>query len=315
MRTSSILQWILPLLALCSVPVYAGARHERCGLAAISDDSVADVPKLEPGTVWVYSVGAGQPETEMTLMTIDGARATYGMRVIAPKTEFSAEYRPAEEVASLHSGPVVISHSERVETYTDINPLREGAKILLQFPFHVGSSWEDEFSEPGEQSGAFGRYQYRYEERSFSEVVAVEEIETAFGKLSAFRIERFANWVKSQPVSETMSYMRVDDDGTVTGRDASVSWYVPALGRVVMRVEAVSQSGHLPFDRNLRIGAANTRVVELISYSTPSGCAFSGQPIRARLPSAPPSGYRFRDNNTWEYMLQTRGHRAMRDPR
>lgn len=282
--------WSASLLVSFDLNASAEVGENRCGAMRLADDSVIHAPRPAVGSAWTYSVGQGVAPSTLRLERIEEGEGLY-----------SAEA----------SGRVWPGHREQLNTYTQVNPLREGEQVMLRFPLHVGATWEDSFVEPGEIQLSSGSFRYTYQEWAVSEVVSVEEVTIGLGSFSAFRIERTARWVKSRPESDDLPHMLNDGAGEVDGIDRSVSWYVPEIGRVVMRM---AQTMHPSYARFSRIDAqsAATLITELVAYSDPGGCALEGAPLHATLPQQAPMGYPFRDNNTWEYMLQTRPHRAQR---
>ncbi|MGO1540603.1 MAG: hypothetical protein ACTHZI_12335 [Luteimonas sp.] len=286
-----LLQWGLSgvcLLASVGVDAAAAEMGRRCELPPLSSDSVIHAPRPAVGSAWTYSVGGDVPPSTLTLEKVDGGEALF-------KVEANGRAWP--------------SLRERLDTYARVNPLRDGEQVLLRFPLQVGETWEDEFVEPGEIELGSGSFRYTYQEWAVSEVVAVEEITTALGSFPALRIERVARWLKSRPESDDMDHMRIDDVGEVDGLDRSVSWYVPAIDRVVLR-KAQSMHPARAYHSRIDEKSAASLITELVAYSEPSGCVLEGAPVSAKLPGQAPSGYPFRDNDTWEYMLQTRPHRA-----
>lgn len=270
---------IVGVLALVS---FVAPASEQCRFMPLGEDAVVDAPQLEPGSSWTYSVGTGVSRIE--LQAIENGVARYRV------------------------GDGEVLH-ERIDAYAMPNRLRKGEKRLLEFPLKVGAEWEDHFSEPGVVEGAFGRYRYHYEEIAYNAVTGIGNVDIGLGRVPAFRVERVASWRKSAPSSENMAGQVQEGDGSAAGTDRIVSWYAPAVGRVVLRTQATYGPGHpLPSQGEDDEGSL-VRVTEMIAYRQPYGCEATGDPKLARREADGLfPGFALRANDSWEYRFQRDVH-------
>jgi hypothetical protein len=270
---------IVGVLALVSS---AASASEQCRFMPLGEDTVADAPQLEPGSSWTYSAGTGASRIE--LQAIENGVARYRV------------------------GDGEVLH-ERIDAYAMPNRLRKGEKRLLTFPLKVGAQWEDHFSEPGAIVGAFGHYHYGYEEIAYNVVTGIEDVDIGIGRIPTFRVERVASWRKSAPGSEDMAGQVQEGDGSVAGTDRIVSWYAPAVGRVVLRTQMTYGIGYpLPSQGEDDVGRL-VRVTELVAYRRPDGCETTGEPRRAqREEDGLFPGFALRSNDSWEYRFQRDVH-------
>lgn len=255
---------------------------DTCRLDAIGG-TIERPLQLAPGTRWTYSVGA---DHHVSSLRLDGM---------------------AESLTRLTVGHG-LQRVEHTDTYADVNPLRQGRKEILRFPLAVGTAWNDEFAEPGAVVGPNGVYRYDYEETASSRVVAMETIKLGLGDVPAYRIERSARWRKSNPRSNDMPGMRWQGQAAVEGLERSISWYVPAMGRVVLKRSITAHPSYalyLSAERNSR----DVIVTELVAFESPGGCRVEGEPIHAqRFAGRQPLHYPWVFNDTWEFRLQRDAH-------
>ncbi len=201
-----------------------------------------------------------------------------------------------------------VQRVEHTDTYADVNPLRRGRKELLRFPLAVGATWTDEFAEPGAVGRAIGVYHYDYEEKGSSHVVGIETVKLGVGNVHAYRIERSARWRKSNPTSTDMTDMRWQGQEAVEGLERSISWYVPALGRVVLKRSITAHPSYGPY-LSAEDNSRDVIVTELVAFESPGGCRMEGEPIHAqRFADRQPLHYPLVFNNTWEFLLQRDPH-------
>lgn len=261
-----------------------------CRGAPLTEHSVVQAPALRVGTEWAYSVGGERPASRMRLARVEDGVGFYRI-----------------------DGAERAEYSERLDRYAQPNALRQGEKVLLRFPLRVGASWQDQFSEPGEVARPIGTYRYRYSERALNRVVAVEEVSIGLGTMPALRIERDAFWTKSDGESEDMD-QRNEGSGEVEGLDRSVSWYVPALGRVVLRKQVRMHPSYQAF-KDADDDTRDVRITELVAYQDPAGCRLEAAPTQARMNDADqhPLGFPIRFNDTWEFLFQRHEHRPRED--
>lgn len=276
---------IVGVLALVSS---AAPASEQCRFVPLGEDAVVDAPQLEPGSSWTYSAGTGASRIE--LQAIENGVARYRV------------------------GDGEVLH-ERIDAYATPNRLRKGEKRVLTFPLKVGAQWEDHFSEPGAIVGAFGHYRYDYEEIAHNVVTGIEDVDIGIGRVPAFRVERVASWRKSAPSSETMAGQVQAGDGSVAGTDRIVSWYAPAVGRVVLRTQMTYGLGYpLPSQGEGDEGPL-VRVTEMVAYRQPDGCEAAGSPKRARREAEGLfPGFALRANDSWEYRFQRDVHCSADEP-
>lgn len=262
--------------------VVSAKTLDACKLDAI-DGTIERPLQLAPGTRWTYSVGANHP---VSTLRLDGM---------------------AESLTRLTVGHG-LQRVEHTDTYADVNPLRQGRKEILRFPLAVGAAWNDEFAEPGAVVSENWGYRYDYEEKGSSRVVAMETIKIGVGNVRAYRIERSAHWRKSNPRSNDMTGMRWQGREAVEGLERSISWYVPAMGRVVLKRSITAHPSYalyLSAEGNSR----DVIVTELVAFESPGGCRVEGEPIHAqRFADRRPLHYPSVFNDTWEFVLQRHPH-------
>lgn len=273
--------------AALSAGAVSATSLETCTLDA-RDGTLERPLQLPLGTRWTYSVGADHPVSSLRLE---------GM---------------AERLTRLTVGHGV-QRVEHTDTYADVNPLRRGRKEILRFPLAVGAAWDDAFAEPGAVARDSGTYRYDYEEKGSSRVVALETIKLGIGRVRAYRIERSALWRKSNPRSTDMTGLRWQGPAAVEGLERSIRWYVPAMGRVVLKRSITAHPSYA-----LHLSAESTSrdviVTELVAFASPGGCRVEGQPIHAqRIADRPPLHYPWVFNDTWEFLLQRDPHVPYRE--
>lgn len=281
--------WVACLAVAVSAETASAQALAACGLE-MTDGTIERPSQLEPGTRWTYSVGADHPQSSLRLDGVAGGltRLTVG--------------RGLQRV-------------EHADTHTEVNPLRRGRKQLLRFPLAVGATWSDTFAEPGAVVRADGSYRYDYEEQATSRVVAVETIKLGVGTLRAHRIERKARWRKSNPQSNDMTGLRWQGQAAVEGVEHSISWYVPAMGRVVLKRSITAHPSYAD-SLSAEPNWPDVIVTELVGFDSPGRCSVEGPPLHAhwivdRLPLHYPVVF----NDTWEFRLQRDPHIAERaDP-
>lgn len=260
----------------------SAAPLEACRLDAI-DGTIERPLQLAPGTRWTYSMGPDHPVSSLRL---DGM---------------------TERLTRLAVGDGV-ARVEHTDTYADVNPLRQGRKEILRFPLAVGAAWNDAFAEPGAVVGANGTYRYDYEEEASSRVVGMETINIGIGSVRAYRIERRARWRKSNPTSDDMTGRRWQGRSAVEGLEHSVSWYAPAVGRVVLKR---SITAHPSYALHLQEAGSSRHaiVTELVAFESPGGCRVEGEPVHAqRFADHRPLHYPLVFSDTWEFLLQRDPH-------
>ncbi|WP_176051410.1 hypothetical protein [Burkholderia sp. BCC1644] len=239
------------------------------------------------GTTWCYSVGAGHVSA-MTLKAVHAGVARYD---IGP------------------AGGTPLALDEHVDTYTPLNPGRNGERRLIAFPLKQGKQWEDRFDETVATTlGGGHAWHYRYKAVASSEVIGTEKRQVGGGTFDTFVIARTTSWTKSAPGTSdaALGDMHCDDpECTVSGYSKEVFWYAPSIGRAVLR--AYSQSGFPPstfVDTSAELlKNASSLVTELVGYGDDATCK-AAQPTRlAAVPSAPWFGFALWPNNAWEFQM------------
>ncbi len=260
------------------------------GLAAgaASDTPTAQTRTLPAaGTTWCYSVGEGH----MSAMTLKGVHNGIASYDIGP------------------AGAASLKLDEQVDTYTPLNPGRNGERRLMVFPLKQGKQWEDRFDETVTTSlGGGHAWHYRYKAVASSEVIGTEKRQVGAGTFDTFVIARTTSWTKSAPGTSdaALGDMHCDDrECSVSGYSKEVFWYAPSIGRAVLR--AYSQSGfpQSMFDDTSAelLKNASSLVTELAGYGDDATCKAT-QPTRfAAVPSAPWFGFALWPNNAWEFHM------------
>lgn len=246
----------------------------------------------KPGAKWIYSNGTDiTTEIELTSGSSSGV-VTYSY----PK--FNNTFQ------------------EDIATYSDINPLRKGKKILIRFPLKDGDKWEDSFSEKGKiQLVENTAATYDYEEQSKSYVVGIELIKTAAGTFKTFHILRFAQWKKTNPVAIEQSNSIRTEGGIVAGYTRTDIWFAPAIGRAILKAQRTAGSErYLETDDVLKM--ADAQIIELIAYSDEKhSCKTNSKPSLARPGDVLQATWPMRRNDTWEFYMQNRPHNPLtQDP-
>ncbi len=243
--------------------------------------------QLQPETRWSYTAGEDLPISTLRLLRADMNEAEYD---INGETKFL----------------------EQVSTYSEINPLRKGEKIIVRFPLKLGDDWTDEFSEEGEYRNSYEHYYYDYHESSSNSAAAIENITVAAGTFKAMRIDRIAYWTKSNPRAAEggkVSRQSSQDEVKVSGVTLTQIWYVPSIGRAVLKAQL--RLGHPLYARSPMdlLQYANSAIVELTEFEQgPNRCA-NKKILQARQPEMyAPIGYAVVYNDTWEWALQMREH-------
>jgi hypothetical protein len=206
----------------------------------------------KPGTTWIYS--AGPATTHMLLARVDTAQDRVHYQV-----------KPGDDAAGRSNERALV---EVLSTYTDPNPARQGTKRLLAFPLTPGKRWTDDFSERGIAHRGDASYRYHYEARAESHVAGVERVRVGAGEFEAVVIDRTEQWHKSAPQllqgSEADHFMDEKSAKEQTGITCTQSWYVPELGRVVLR--AILVTGDPMFCGDKLYTRAAATVIELVRY-------------------------------------------------
>lgn len=243
------------------------AQADGCAMPEWDSRLAAQTPTLVVGTTWTYSDGEGATEHRLRLARITESEATYAL-----------------------SGNV--SLVENWITATDVNPQRDGEKVLLRFPLNVGKSWTDSYSEPGVLHTPAGDYRYIYDETATSTVSGVEDIAVGAGRFRTVRVDRIAHWVKDhlQPLPGRQEALPPPDGLRVEGYAHTRLWYAPDVGRVVRQATlplADVRPGTLQEDL---IDDPAARVSELVAYHGEEVTCPQGAPVTAHLPMDDPHG-------------------------
>ena len=245
-----------------------------------------EAPKLQAGSRWSYTPGRDLPVSTLRLLRAEAGEAEYEVN----------------GTAKLLENP---------NTYSDVNPLRHGDKVMIRFPFKLGDTWEDRFSEEGEYKTRYEHYLYDYEEASSSKAAAIERITVAAGTFQAIRIDRTAYWVKSHPrpaEGNELSRSSESDDVKVSGATLTQLWYVPSLGRAVLKALRRVGDPHYADAQDL-LKNANTSIIELSDYTDEHTHCANKPVVLARQPEQYfPIGYAVVRNDTWEWAFRMREH-------
>jgi hypothetical protein len=283
----------LSALVALSAAALAGAADAACPAQALSRSQPIEAPKLVPGTRWSYAVGKEFPNSTLQLLRADAHRAEYEVNGKLPLVE-------------------------NPDTYSDVNPLRQGTKVLIRFPLQLGDTWTDEFSEEGEYTNRYEHYYYDYQESSRSKAAAIERITVAAGTFQAIRIDRVAYWAKTRPRAaegDDASREPAPDNLKVTGATLTQLWYVPSLGRAVLKASLrVGDAFYAQAAEDL-LRNAKSSVVELAGYdSGDSHCANKPVLLAGQPEQYLPLGYAVVANDTWEWAFKMREHHPRRTP-
>lgn len=274
------------LLLALSITLLCSAATAACVSEPIGRTQRMEAPKLQAGATWSYTPGKDLPVSTLRLLRADAGEAEY---------EVNGSARLLENP----------------QIYSDVNPLRHGDKVMIRFPLKLGDTWEDRFTEEGEYKTRYEHYLYDYEEASSSKAAAIERITVAAGTFQAIRIDRTAYWVKSHPrpaEGDDMSRSSESGDVKVSGITLTQLWYVPSLGRAVLKASRRVGDPHYADTQDL-LRNANTSVIELSDYTDGRSHCASKPVVLARQPEQYfPIGYAAVPNDTWEWAFQMREH-------
>lgn len=271
----------LPAEAACNVPDWNPVEPVQA-------------PTQAPGTRWVFTGGADFPPTQLRLID-------------------------TKEGVTINKVNDVVELREKNSTYTEVNPSRDGEQVWIHFPVAIGDRWQDDFREVGEYHSQYEHYFYDYHETSSSQVVGVEEITVAAGTFKALRIDRIAYWTKDHPqTAEDSRFSRTSsaERPAVSGVTLTQLWYVPPVGRVVLKAQMRIGDGYYANLVSELLEHRNAAVIELRQYEQgPIHC----DDVPVRLAVQPemymPLGFPAQQNDSWEWAFQMRNHYPRRSPR
>ena len=281
-------------LAGCALALASLSSHAACpSNLPLSPNTLVPAPQLIPETQWRYQSSPEFPQTVLTFKQTDGDLNHYAVGDAGPLTESASHY-------------------------TATVPSRKGLKQLIRFPFRLNDRWNDDFTEVGEYRREHEHYVYQYHEMAYSKVAAIESVTVAAGTFMAYRIDRTAYWEKTQPRAledDQQGRPLAEASFKVDGTTLSQIWYVPALGRAVLRAQLRLGDSYYASSKDRLLDWGNTLVIELVEWTQGNHHCARQPHVKGRYPEQYlPIGYAVAALDSWEWPLQMRDHTPQTSP-